>query len=146
MRRRAQGLLAHSASGFEEWGTSLNVELDPGVSGRGLALTLAPTWGQAASGGAQALWQSDRPLRDSGLAPASAMRMDLDLSYGLNRDHRQLSPFASLGLADGVMQRLRLGLRLRLADELEMELFGGRNASENRSPEHLLGLTGRLRF
>ena len=40
----------------------------------------------------------------------------------------------------------RLGLRLGLADELEMELFGGRNASENRSPEHLLGLTGRLRF
>ena len=147
---RAQGLLAHSASGFEEWGTSLNVEFDPGVSGQGLALTLAPTWGQAASGGAQALWQSDRPLRDSGLAPASAMRMDLDLSYGLNRDRRQLSPFASLGLADGVMQRLRLGLRLGLglglADELEMELFGGRNASENRSPEHLLGLTGRLRF
>ena len=145
---RAQGLLAHSASGFEEWGTSLNVEFDPGVSGQGLALTLAPTWGQAASGGAQALWQSDRPLRDTGLAPASAMRMDLDLSYGLNRDRRQLSPFASLGLADGVMQRLRLGLRLGLglADELEMELFGGRNASENRSPEHLLGLTGRLRF
>ena len=146
---RAQGLLAHSASGFEEWGSSLNVELDPGVSGRGLALTLAPTWGRAASGGAQALWQSDRPLRAGlvqGLAPASAMRMDLNLSYGLNRDRRQLSPFASLGLADGVMQRLRLGLRLGLANELEMELFGGRNASENRSPEHLLGLTGRLRF
>ena len=143
---RAQGLLAHSANGFEEWGTSLNVEFDPGVSGQGLALTLAPTWGRAASGGAQALWQSDRPLRDTGLAQASAMRMDLDLSYGLNRDRRQLSPFASLGLADGVMQRLRLGLRLGLADELEMELFGGRNASENRSPEHLLGLTGRLRF
>ena len=146
---RAQGLLAHSASGFEEWGSSLNVEFDPGVSGQGLALTLAPTWGRAASGGAQALWQSDRPLRAGlvqGLAPASAMRMDLNLSYGLNRDRRQLSPFASLGLADGVMQRLRLGLRLGLADELEMELFGGRNASENRSPEHLLGLTGRLRF
>ena len=146
---RARRLLAHSASGFEEWGTSLNVEFDPGVSGQGLALTLAPTWGRAASGGAQALWQSDRPLRAGlvqGLAPASAMRMDLNLSYGLNRDRRQLSPFASLGLADGVMQRLRLGLRLGLADELEMELFGGRNASGNRSPEHLLGLTGRLRF
>ena len=142
---RARRLLAHSVSGFEEWGTSLNVEFDPGVSGQGLALTLAPTWGQAASGGAQALWQSDRPLR-AGLVQASAMRMDLNLSYGLNRDRRQLSPFASLGLADGVMQRLRLGLRLGLADELEMELFGGRNASENRSPEHLLGLTGRLRF
>ena len=142
---RARRLLAHSASGFEEWGTSLNVEFDPGVSGQGLALTLAPTWGRAASGGAQALWQSDRPLR-AGLVQASAMRMDLNLSYGLNRDRRQLSPFASLGLADGVMQRLRLGLRLGLADELEMELFGGRNASGNRSPEHLLGLTGRLRF
>ena len=87
--------------------------------------------------GTQALWQSDRPLRAGlvqGLAQASAMRMDLNLSYGLNRDRRQLSPFASLGL------------RLGLADELEMELFGGRNASENRSPEHLSGLTGRLRF
>ena len=47
---RAQGLLAHSANGFGERCPSLNVQLDPGVSGRGLALILAPTWGRAAKG------------------------------------------------------------------------------------------------
>ena len=52
---RVRGLLTHSDSGYEEWGASGSVRLDPGVSGRGLSLTLAPVWG-AASGGVERLW------------------------------------------------------------------------------------------
>ena len=36
-------LLAHEASGCEEWGASGAVRIDPGASGRGLSLTLSPT-------------------------------------------------------------------------------------------------------
>ena len=42
-------LIAHDDAAYEEWGASGSVRIDPGTSGRGLALTIAPTWGNAAS-------------------------------------------------------------------------------------------------
>ena len=77
-----------------------------------------------------------------GVGSGDATLTHRETDFATDLDMRMGALGLGLGLADGVMQRLRL----ELADELEMELFGGRNASENRSPEHLLGLTGRLRF
>ena len=34
-----RGLVAHEASGYEEWGASGTVRIDPGASGRGLSLS-----------------------------------------------------------------------------------------------------------
>ena len=51
----ARTLLAHEDSGYEEWGASASVQLDPGASGRGLSFTLSPTVG-AASSGVERLW------------------------------------------------------------------------------------------
>ena len=48
-------LAAHEDSGYEGWGSSASVQIDPGESGRGLSLTLTPTWGNAGSGIEQ-LW------------------------------------------------------------------------------------------
>ncbi len=145
---RAHGLLAHKESDFEAWGASLTVQLDPGVSGQGLALTLTPVWGQDSGGGAQALWESERALQDSGLAQRPTARLELNLSYGLVQSDRltRLRPFAQLDMADGIARRLRLGMQLERPDGLELEVFAGRNASEQRAPEHLLGLSGRLHF
>ncbi len=47
---QARTLVAHEDSSYREWGASGSVRIDPGASGRGLSLTLAPAWG-AASGG-----------------------------------------------------------------------------------------------
>ncbi len=145
---RAHGLLAHKESDFEAWGASLTVQLDPGVSGQGLALTLTPVWGQDSGGGAQALWESERALQDSGLAQRPTARLELNLSYGLVQSDRltRLRPFAQLEMAGGIARRLRLGMQLERPDGLELEVFAGRNASEQRAPEHLLGLSGRLHF
>ncbi len=145
---RAHGLLAHKESDFEAWGASLTVQLDPGVSGQGLALTLTPVWGQDSGGGAQALWESERALQDSGLAQRPTARLELNLSYGLVQSDRltRLRPFAQLEMADGLARKLRLGMQLERPDGLELEVFAGRNASEQRAPEHLLGLSGRLHF
>ncbi len=145
---RAHGLLAHKESDFEAWGASLTVQLDLGVSGQGLALTLTPVWGQDSGGGAQALWESERALQDSGLAQRPTARLELNLSYGLVQSDRltRLRPFAQLDMADGIARRLRLGMQLERPDGLELEVFAGRNASEQRAPEHLLGLSGRLHF
>ena len=54
-------LVAHEASGYEEWGVSGSVRLDPGASGRGLSLKLAPVFG-APSSGVEHLWSA----RDAG--------------------------------------------------------------------------------
>ena len=60
-----RGLTAHEASDYEEWGASGSIRIDPSASGRGLSLTLAPTWGNASSG-TQRLWSA----RDAGGARA----------------------------------------------------------------------------
>ena len=48
--------LAAPADGVREWGVSGLLRLDPGAQGRGLSLSLSPSWGEAGSGMAQ-LWE-----------------------------------------------------------------------------------------
>ena len=61
----ARTLIAHEDSGYREWGAGGSVRLDPGASGRGLSLALAPVWGTPSSG-VDRLWSA----RDAaGLAP-----------------------------------------------------------------------------
>ena len=50
-------LIAHEDSGYEEWGAGGSIRLDPGASGRGLSLTLAPVWGMPSSG-VERLWSA----------------------------------------------------------------------------------------
>ena len=42
---RGRWLVAHESSGYEEWGASDSVRIDPDESRRGLSITLAPTVG-----------------------------------------------------------------------------------------------------
>ena len=69
-----RSLLTHQASGFEEWGGSGSVGLDPGESGRGLAFGLSSSWG-APHGGVRQFWSQPFRLRpviqreSRGLAP-----------------------------------------------------------------------------
>ena len=50
MDLRGRGLLAHEAEGYEEWGASGSVTLDPGSDGLGLWLNVRPGWRNAESG------------------------------------------------------------------------------------------------
>ena len=129
----------------------------------------ADTAGDDRSDGAdRSAWFDPRNLDDDiGTVDGALVNGALDASLNSVYPYGYWSPRAGLGLwgllgvgsgdatlthretafaTDLDMRMGALGLRLELADELEMELFGGRNASGNRSPEHLLGLTGCLRF
>ena len=44
-----RGLALHDESAYEEWGASGSVRIEPGGTGRGLSLTLAPAWGNPSS-------------------------------------------------------------------------------------------------
>ena len=54
---QARTLIAHQASGFEEWGASAAVRLAPSASGRGLSVSIAPTWGRTGSA-SERLWSA----------------------------------------------------------------------------------------
>ena len=62
---KVRTLVAHDDSSYDEWGASFAIRVDPGSDGRGLSLSLTPTWGNAASE-AEQLW-STRTAEDLAL-------------------------------------------------------------------------------
>ena len=74
--------MAHEASGYEEWGASGSVRIDPGASGRGLSFSLTPTWGAAGSGVEQLYGlEHTRGLAENREFDPKA-RLDAELGYG----------------------------------------------------------------
>ena len=146
---RVRALALHEASGYEEWGASGSVRVDPSASGRGLSLTLAPTWGNASSA-VERLWS----LRDpGGLAsnadPEPGARLDAELGYGLRgpRGVGVATPYAGLGLAREGERAWRAGARWNIAPNFTLGLEATRREpSANAPPEHRLMLRGALRW
>ena len=146
----ARTLVAHEDSGYEEWGLSGSVRLDPGASGRGLSLTIAPVWGTPSSG-VERLWSA----RDAaGLAPGGEFeaerRLEAELGYGLGapRGLGLVTPYAGLSLADGGGRAWRLGARWQAAPDVTFGLEGTRRepANDDEPPQHGLMLRGVLRW
>ena len=146
---RVRALALHEASGYEEWGASGSVRVDPSASGRGLSLTLAPTWGNAASA-VDRLWS----LRDPGGLAANddfeaRAHLDAELGYGLRgpRGVGVATPWAGLGLAREGERAWRAGARWALAPRFTLGLEATRHEpSTNAPPEHRLMLRGALRW
>ena len=146
---RVRALVLHEASGYEEWGASGSVRVDPSASGRGLSLTLAPAWGNASSA-VERLWS----LRDPGGLAANAdfeprARLDAELGYGLRgpRGAGVATPYAGLGLAREGERAWRAGARWDLAPRFTLGLEATRHEpSTNDPPEHRLMLRGALRW
>ncbi len=121
-----RGLLAHEDEGYREWGASGSVRIDPGASGRGLSLTLSPTWG-AASSGTERLWglrdASGLGARDDAFDPGH--RLDAEMGYGFAvLDERGVAtPYAGWSRSSEG-ETLRLGQRLRLGQATEWRLEG----------------------
>ena len=141
LETRARTLLAHEDGGYEEWGLSGSLSLDPGRPGRGLALRLDSGWGSTNSG-TEALW---RRQTTAGLAPqherAAQGRIRAEWGYGLDVPwtHGLLTPYGSLELSGG-SRALRLGWRFELGRSLSLDLAGERLETAHTRPEHGLML------
>ena len=134
-----RGLLAHEDSDYQEWGASGTVRVDPGATGQGLSLTLAPAWGATASG-VDGLWSRQTT---AGLAPntrrALAGRLNAEVGYGFAPfDTGLLTPYAGTVLSDGADRTYRVGGRLQLnggwATGLALNLEGMRQEPASQQP------------
>ena len=142
-----RGLVAHEEAGYEEWGASGAIRIDPGTSGRGLSFRLTPSWGHAGSA-AERLWG----LGDArGLAPdaevEAGQRLDAELGYGVSAHPGVVTPFAGLGLADGGARRLRLGARWALGPATSLSFEGTRlEAANDDEADQRIGVTFSARW
>ena len=92
------------------------MRIDPGASGRGLSLTLAPAWG-ASEGGAERLWslRDARQLAPEGTVSEAGSRLEAELGYGFAvlGDRGVATPYAGLSRSQ-TGETLRLGQSLRM--------------------------------
>ena len=146
---RARTLVGQGGD-YEEWGVSGLVRLDPGAAGRGLALSVRPAWGQAASG-VDRLWQT-------GIGPGASSgqesgRLEARVGYGmaLLGGHVTGTPELGLGLSDAGHD-WRLGWTLGLAETERVSFHFGLEATrwepadDDRSAEHRVGITASMRW
>ena len=144
-----RGLLAHAESGYEEWGASASMRIDPRASGRGLSLTVAPAFG-AGSGGAERLWSltdASRFTRGKGEF-VGKHRLYAEVGYGLGGPRRLgvMTPYAGLGLAGEGERSLRVGARWKLAPDVTLGLEGTQRERTGARPEQGLTLRGAVRW
>ena len=145
-----RALVAHEASGYEEWGASGAVRLQPGASGRGLSLTLNPTWGNAAND-AERLWQA-RAAGELGLAEdfEAQARLEAEFGYGFSVGGMPgvMTPYAGFTAAGGESRAVRTGARWRIAPDATLNLEAARSegANDDTPPEHRIGLEATFRW
>ena len=130
----ARGLVAHEAPGFRDWGVSVSLRYDPTPSSdRGPSVSLAPSWGGSASGGAAALLGRETlsGLAANGAAAAGG-RLDAEAAYGLAAFNGRATgtPYLGVGLSEAANE-VRVGYRLGLPrqDRLELAIEGTRRQS-----------------
>ena len=145
---RARTLVAHQASGYEEWGASAAVRLTPSASGRGLSLSIAPTWGRTGSA-SEWLWSA----RDAGEFEGGGRfeadgRIEAQLGYGfaLPRDRGLLTPYGALTLGSEGGRTMRGGARWLLDSDLAVTLDATRSESAGAEAENEVRVQAALRF
>ena len=129
-------LVAHEDAAYREWGASASVRIDPGTPGRGLALSVTPSWGAAASGGAERLWSVRDARGLAGHGFDAAMRLRADVGYGLSafRGKGAATPFLGLSTTGPLGRDWRLGARWTRGAALRMSLEATRREAAGVPP------------
>ena len=144
-----RGLVAHEDADYAEWGASASLRVDPGTSGRGLSLTLAPGWG-APSGGTERLWSlgdAQALAASDGVDPAA--RLDAEAGYGFAAfaGRGTVTPYAGLRLSEAGEHTLRSGIRWAAGPALSFGLEGTRRApADDGAVDHGIGVSASLRW
>lgn len=125
-------LVAHQASGYEEWGASAGARIEPGRSGQGLLLRLTPAWGAAGGGARQFRDQGDAPALAPPSGSAAGWSLDAEIGYGfgLAGAPGKATPYFGLSRAQGAGWAWRGGARWALTPGATL----GLEATEGGAP------------
>ena len=148
MALRVHGLAGHAEDGYREWGVSGSFRLVPGGEGRGLTLSLTPSYG-ADAGGSERLWtMPDAYALAANDNAELSSRLDTEVGYGLGGPAGLgvLTPYAALGLAGDDARTWRAGARWNLAPDVSLGLEGTRSESAADPAEHGAMLRGSVRW
>ena len=154
MALKVHGLAVHAERGYDEWGVSGQLRLVPGGAGRGLSMSLTPSWGADPSG-SQRLWalpaSSGLAAQANGAADPSS-RFDAEVGYGLALfgDRFTGTPNVGFGLSE-TAREYRMGWRLTSAVEgdpgFEVSLDATRReAANDNGAEHGVMLRSTIRW
>ena len=147
MEARARALVAHRG-GAREHGVSAAVRLEPGARGRGLSLSLSPSWGKAESG-MERLWDEGMAGRASPVdgGDAAGARLEAELGYGFRMQDGAgvMTPHAGFGYEARGRRRYRLGTRFEFGSGLSLNLEAERKEGA-AAPEHGLRIDLRARW
>ena len=131
-------LAAHEDDAYREWGASASIRLDPGTPGRGLTLSVMPSWGAAATGGAERLWSAHDARGLAGHGFDAALRLRADIGYGLPafRGRGAAMPFAGMSTMGRGDRDWRAGARWTRGAALRMSLEATRRETAGAPPSH----------
>ena len=147
---KARGLIAHQDAEYREWGASAALRLNPGASGRGLMLTLTPSWGAPLSG-TQRLWsQRDAQNLTAGHDFVPSESLNAEIGYALDgpRGLGLQTPYAALSLENAGGRTLRIGWRLAAGPKgsLNIEAMRRQTARSDAAAEHGILLRAAMRW
>ena len=135
----ARGLLAHRASGLEDWGASAALTWDPTpATARGLSMSLQQTVGASSSGGVHALLSRDTLAAPAGHGGAlGAGRLLARAGYGLSLGDGRFvaTPQLGYGVSDGGHHDYTLGWQLGAARHHDLPLTLGLEATRRETPD-----------
>ena len=132
---RVRMLVMHQADGFQERGIAFSVSYNPTPSTPlGFTARVAPSWGEEARSGAEAMWGRETM---GGLAPrgaADGTRFETEIGYGLPVGSRFVgTPRAGVTRSEyGQDYRLGYGLQVLERDNIDVEL--GVDAARRETP------------
>ena len=145
----AHSLFGHQRREYEEWGASGSIRIAPGTSGRGLSLTVAPSWGTATSG-VDGLWSipDTRHLTPkSDREPGARLEAEIGYGVGMSGGRGVRTPYTGLSLSNDDERTWRMGGRWNVAPAFSMSLEGDRRENaDDGSPDHALMLRGAMRW
>ena len=142
---RGRALVFHQGD-TGEWGVGGSVRFDPGEDGRGLSISVLPTYGNSSSG-VQGLWENE--ASDSGSSGSEReLGLETEIGYGFAAPGARglLTPYGAFGRSGGDGRSYGVGSRFSMGGTFDIALEGRRRELRAGEAEHGLTLRGRFNW
>ena len=128
--------LTHEKNAYEEWEVSSTLRIDPGQSGRGLSLSIQPTWSKLSDTSDRfRLFEEELEGFDNTDYLNAEKRLEAELGYGMKMPSTDslLTPYVSVSWLNTLENISRSGLRWNFTPETSLSFEAVRNKGKNKA-------------